>query len=300
VLDKTPKYRVEAEKMRLNEGQWHAYESRGHTVILAGPGSGKTKVLTTKVARMLHEDVHEPRGVACMTFSNECARELERRLESLGVVGRENLFVETGYTFCLQQVIIPFASLAGLEAPEPIAVAKSIERRDAWGEALARLGQTENPENRIQEFSRKRRYYLGPLRENSLSSDDLQLMEAYEHALHRRGLIDFDDMVILGLQLIEEHAWVLDLLFSRFPILVVDEYQDLGVALHVMVQRLCFDAGIRLFAVGDPDQSIYGFMGAQPALLEQLACREGIERIQPRLNYRCGNNKVAQVVKTAE
>src|SRR5262245_33052996 len=82
-----PRYRIEAEKLRLNKSQWDAYDSRGHTVVLAGPGSGKTKTLVTKVARMLHEDVREPRGVACVTFSNECARELERRLADLGVVG---------------------------------------------------------------------------------------------------------------------------------------------------------------------------------------------------------------------
>lgn len=291
--NRIPKYRDEAERLRPNESQWAAYNSRGHTVVLAGPGSGKTKTLVTKVARMLHEDVREPRGVACVTFSNECARELDRRLESLGVAGRGNLFVGTVHTFCLQQIIIPYARLAGLAVPEPIAVAKTIERRDALGEALAQLGQTQDPENRLQEFSRKRRNYLGPQRENlTLSPDDLQLMQAYEHALHGRGLIDFDDMVILGLRLIEEQAWVRDLLYSRFPILVIDEYQDLGVALHLMVQRLCFDAGIRLFAVGDHDQSVYGFMGAQPDLLQQLAGREDVERIQLRLNYRCGNKIV--------
>jgi len=68
----------------------------------------------------------------------------------------------------------------------------------------------------------------------------------------------------------------------------VDEYQDLGLPLHRIVLSLCFGAGVRLFAVGDPDQSIYGFAGADPALLTQLSETEGIERVQLRFNYRCG------------
>lgn len=70
--------------------------------------------------------------------------------------------------------------------------------------------------------------------------------------------------------------------------LVVDEYQDLGVALHRIVKRLAFDGGVRLFAVGDADQSIYGFTGADGALLIELAARSDIEPVQLQLNYRSG------------
>ena len=69
-----------AEDLRRNERQWAAYESSGHCIVLAGPGSGKTKVLTIKMARMLSEDVRAPRGIACITFNNQCVRELKTRL----------------------------------------------------------------------------------------------------------------------------------------------------------------------------------------------------------------------------
>lgn len=72
-----------------------AYESTGHCVVLAGPGSGKTKTLTTKLARILAEDVEEPRGVACITFNNECAKELEDRLAKLGVETSSRVFIGT-------------------------------------------------------------------------------------------------------------------------------------------------------------------------------------------------------------
>ena len=70
------RYLRAARELEGNEGQWEAYDSTSHCVVLAGPGSGKTKVLTIKLARMLVEDVHAPRGIACITYNNECAREL--------------------------------------------------------------------------------------------------------------------------------------------------------------------------------------------------------------------------------
>lgn len=78
-------YLSTAEDLRRNERQWAAYESRGHCVVLAGPGSGKTKVLTTKMARMLAEDVRVPRGIACITFNNQCVKELKKRFGQLGI-----------------------------------------------------------------------------------------------------------------------------------------------------------------------------------------------------------------------
>jgi DNA helicase-2/ATP-dependent DNA helicase PcrA len=82
---------------------------------------------------------------------------------------------------------------------------------------------------------------------------------------------DFDDLVIFGHKLVAEQDWVLPLVQARFPVLAVDEYQDLGVPLHRIVKRLAFHGGVRLFAVGDADQSIYGFAGADGNLLLELA-----------------------------
>ncbi|CAM5316055.1 ATP-dependent DNA helicase Rep [Stutzerimonas stutzeri] len=116
--------------------------------------------------------------------------------------------------------------------------------------------------------------------------------EAYEAALRDEGLIDYDDMVVFGQRLIAEHDWVLPLVQAKFPVLAVDEYQDLGVALHRIVKRLAFDGGVRLFAVGDADQSIYGFTGADGALLMELAARGDIEPVRLQLNYRSGTGIV--------
>jgi DNA helicase-2/ATP-dependent DNA helicase PcrA len=117
-------------------------------------------------------------------------------------------------------------------------------------------------------------------------------IEAYERLLDEHGLIDFDGMVLIGLHLVQTFPWVRKALLARFPVLVVDEYQDLGYALNQIVQCLCFEAAARLVAVGDPDQSIYGFTGANPNLLRELAERQDVTTVRLRLNYRCGSNIV--------
>src|SRR6266567_3275268 len=100
-------YRVAAQELRRNREQWQAYESKGHCVVLAGPGSGKTKTLTIKMARMLAEDVKAPRGIACITYSNECARELRRRLQDLGVEEDDRVFIGTIHSFSLKNIVAP-------------------------------------------------------------------------------------------------------------------------------------------------------------------------------------------------
>ena len=115
-----------------------------------------------------------------------------------------------------------------------------------------------------------------------------RLVEAYEEELRARGLIDFDDMPLLAVRALRENKWLQRAILAKYPVLVVDEYQDLGQALHRMVMGLCFSTGIRLFAVGDVDQSIYGFTGAHPELLQQIAERADVETVPLRFNYRSG------------
>ncbi len=75
------------------------------------------------MARMLAEDVRPPRGIACITFNSECAGELKRRLEKLGVYERRNIFIGTIHSFCLKNIVLPYARLAGLDIPDQVAVA---------------------------------------------------------------------------------------------------------------------------------------------------------------------------------
>ncbi len=288
-------YKTAAEDLRGNPGQWKAYESPGSCVILAGPGSGKTKTLTTKMARMLAEDVCRPSGIACITYSTECARELQKRLAKLGVVESSNVFIGTVHSFSLKHVVSPFAGLSDLGFPKEFSVASVSDQDRIFTDSLKATIGDENPYNYRMRFERYRRTYLDRDSEEFTSVDPeiANLVADYEKRLISEGVVDFDSMILWGLQLIERHEWVRKALKARFPILVVDEYQDLGLSLHRMVLALCRKAGVRLVAVGDPDQSIYGFAGSMPRLLKELSEADWVEPVRLKFNYRCGRRIVA-------
>lgn len=287
-------YLSAAEDLRENPGQWDAYESTGHCVVLAGPGSGKTKTLTIKMARMLSEDIEAPRGIACITYNNECARELEQRLQLLGIDPSSRVFIGTVHSFSLTQIVLPYAKTAQLGLPEDFKVATQRQQSASLEDALRETVGPENPRDWKDLMSRYRRSI--PNRNSPLwraqDPEIARLVETYEAQLRRRGLIDFDDMPLLAVRALRDHTWLQKALLAKYPILVVDEYQDLGRALHQMVMGLCFSTGLRLFAVGDVDQSIYGFTGAHPELLQRLSERDDVQTVRLRLNYRCGSRIV--------
>lgn len=275
----------------LNAEQLEAVRQTSHAVVLAGPGSGKTKTLTTAMARVLIEDVPEPQGAACITYNNECAIELEDRLAKLGVEAGGRVFIGTVHSFALSQVLAPYARCALPELASGFRVATKGERDLAVEEAYrATVNEGGDPQQRwrFAETKRKRdvdRAAPDWLRRNV---ELVPFIEDYERRLHQQGLIDFEDMPLLALRMIREHPWIRDGLRARFPVLLVDEYQDLGHALHELVLTLCFEAGIRLLAVGDVDQSIYGFAGANPELLRAVSERKDVSTTQLRFNYRSG------------
>jgi len=277
--------------LKANPEQDAAARKREHCVVLAGPGSGKTKTLTTAIARTLVEDVIDPRGIACITYNNECAIELETRLAKLSIVSSERNFIGTVHSFALTQVIAPYARCISGLLPENYRVATQDQARAAVEVAYDSVfDEPGNQQERWRFAEVKRRRDVDRTAE-AWRGDNPELADfilAYEAELRNKGLIDFDDMPLIAFRMIKDHRWIREALRARFPVLFVDEYQDLGHALHELVLLLCFDGGIRLFAVGDADQSIYGFTGANPQLLLQLTERVGVETIRLRFNYRSG------------
>jgi DNA helicase-2/ATP-dependent DNA helicase PcrA len=171
-------YLRQAADLEGNPGHRAAYDSTGHCVVLAGPGSGKTKTLVLKLARILAQDVEMPRGAACITYSQECARELARRPEDLGLREAGNLFIGTVHGFCLRHLVMPYARLAGLAVPDPIAVATARE-------ANAIFRQTGD---RLLGVNQHRRVHLDRTVPAWRADPRLaDLAEAYEAALRRRG-----------------------------------------------------------------------------------------------------------------
>lgn len=283
------RYQQAIDEIGENRKQRQAFDSEGHCVVLAGSGSGKTRILTIKLARMLKEDVSAPRGIACLTYSNQCARELRKRLRLLGIVNSNNLFIGTVHSFCYRKIVIPYGALAGLELPADLPVALNSELDKLFNDSFCMIHPDESPNYKQVPFKEFRRTVLDRSSEEWISENYYRpVVEEYEKRLLELGKIDFEGMVLTALDLVQNHEWVRKAIKAKYPVLAIDEYQDLGTPLHLLVEQLCFNSNVRLFAVGDPDQSIYGFTGARPNLLNELGQASGIEKVQLDLNYRCG------------
>ena len=271
----------------FNPMQAEAYEYDGHCAVLAGPGSGKTRVLTAKIARLLNQRALGPRGVACVTYNNDTVREVRKRLREVGLIPGKRLFVGTVHGFCLACVVAPFGHLFKEELEPGMTVAGSRQRDQAFIKAISDLGLNgKNAILRVQ-FEKYRRTH--PLRDDDRWDENpelARLTEAYESNLQNLSLLDFDGMVILALDLIRHQEFVRSALEARFPYLVVDEYQDLGYPLHLIVKSLMRDTQIEVFAVGDPDQSIYGFTGSDAKYLQSLAQHPDVYQVDFGMNYR--------------
>lgn len=272
----------------LNPKQREAYKFNGHCAVMAGPGSGKTRVLVARVARLLVQRISGPRGVACVTFNNEAVREMRKRLAQLGLVADKRLFIGTVHSFCMACIVGPFGNLFRDDIPLRVTVASTRQRRETLQRALDTLNLGGRTEDWELQFDRYRRTH--PLRDTKHWNEDpemVRLIEAYEKQLRLQGILDFDDMVLIALDLIRRQQFVRHALEARFPFLVVDEYQDLGYPLHLIVRLIMRGTNIEVFAVGDPDQSIYGFAGADPKYLRDLANDTSVHRIELEMNYRC-------------
>jgi DNA helicase-2/ATP-dependent DNA helicase PcrA len=279
-------------ELKSNPEQLDAVYASGHCIVLAGPGSGKTKTLSITMARLLSEEITEPRGVACITYNNDCSLELESRLVKLGITTNERVFIGTVHSFALTQIISPYARCVPGALPINYCIASTSECRAAVESAYERVfNDGGDPHECWKLAEQKRRKEIDRNAPNwRMNNEKLSyFIEAYELELRNNALIDFDDMPLIAYRMAKEHFWIRQSLLSRFPVLLVDEYQDLGHALHELVMLLCFDGGIRLFAVGDADQSIYGFAGANPSLLQELTVRSDVSIIRLRYNYRSGS-----------
>lgn len=284
-------YREAAKELVGNPGQMAVYNSTGNCVVLAGPGSGKTKTLTVKVAKILHEDLQPPSALACLTYSTECVRELERRLGKLSVRPGEGLFIGTVHSFCLKHIVMPFGAKSDFAVSANIGVASLKEQDDHFQAALGKVVGTDvRASDWHIRMDKYRRCFPDQDAKEFAETDPetARLIREYEGRLQAAGLIDFDGMVLLGLRILERHEWARRAIAAKYPVMVVDEYQDLGLPLHRIVLCLCRQAGVRLLAVGDPDQSIYGFTGAQPELLANLAKQIKAEEVPLAFNYRSG------------
>jgi DNA helicase-2/ATP-dependent DNA helicase PcrA len=276
------------EYRRLNEEQQKAVRAEGNIAVLAGPGSGKTATLVIKIAHLLLEKVVPPSGLACITYNNDAVREFRARLAELGIRARRGLFLGTVHSFCLNCIVRPYAALVDPRFKKGITVAGQNKAEEIFLEAAKR----HVPESQARwlgaTVTRYRRTRACGEDLSGFGDTDPLVVEEYENLLLQNGLVDFEGIILIALDLIRQQEWVRQLVAARFPWLAVDEYQDLGGPLHSIVTNLVDSAGVKVFAVGDADQTIYDFTGANPKYLNELASRADFESVRLKFNYRSG------------
>lgn len=288
------------DELRNNPRQFEAFELAGNVVVLAPPGSGKTKLLTTRLARDLQIQIQAPQGAACITLTRAAARELRRRLYDLGIRHEERLFIGTVHSFALQSILRSFSAL--------YSPAARILQLDIISASQMRASLLDAADS-VTDDPRERRLVaatVDTLRKRMAGDDEWQLAgqnvnrakQALERSISARGLTTFEEVVSTAADLLEQVPLARKALAARFPNLYVDEYQDLSPALHRIVLSLCLgsDPLINLFAVGDPDQSILGFTGSRPELLAELAESNSVRTVWLNVNYRSGDNIIAHAV----
>lgn len=278
-------YKNKLNQLLQDDRQKIAFLSSKPTVVLAGPGSGKTAVLTLKAAKIITE-INGPRGAACITYSQEAAFEMKQRINSYGIVDERRLFVGTIHHFCISDILNPYAKTFKVELLYPLTIASKKERQMAFTKARDTIEAGE--EVNELEMNVERRNKAGSLSSIVPPTYDLALKVAieYERELHSIGVIDFEDIINYSVKLIQEQEYVRKALTAKYQWIFVDEYQDLGKPLHEIVLSLFHNTKIKLYIVGDPDQSIYSFNGANPNYMHELLDLAGFFIVQLKNNYR--------------
>lgn len=279
-------YKKMLERISADPLQKAAYDTEDSTVVIAGPGSGKTTILTLKIMRLLNNQIIEPQGLACLTFSKEAAREFEDRLKKLGYAERKNVFLGTVHSFCISEILGNFSELYDYGISLPIKVLPKKLEKEILKSVLEDLGIKKKVKK--EDIDKERALQIKGISKVKVISDSTTCMIAkeYEKRVLEAGYIDYQGIIILSTKILQEQEYVRRCISAKYPWFVIDEYQDLGKPLHEMVMSLFTKTDIKIFAAGDPDQSIYGFSGAIPDYLMELYNRKDTISVKLENNYR--------------
>lgn len=281
---------VYLEKLKMlydDKEQTIAYNSKESLVIKAGPGSGKTNVLTLKMAKLLKEEIKFPRKVACITFSNEATKEIKERVQQLVDYDENNSFIGTIHSFCLSQILKPYVKLFDYGINKDFKIISKEDKKEWIDEIKDSLSISPDMVS-ITEVDRERTYMIEGESQVSIEIYDiaLQVAVAYEEKLIKNNMVDFISMVKIATKMIQKEPYLRKCLEAKFPFILIDEYQDLGKPLHEMVLTLIKKTNIKIVVVGDPNQTIYGFNGAIPTYLLELENIDKFESVELINNYR--------------
>jgi len=235
-----------------------------HALILAGAGSGKTRVLTTRIAWLISTGQVSPPGVLAVTFTNKAAREMQTRLGAMLPINVKGMWIGTFHGLCNRLLRAHYRD-AGL--PQLFQILDSADQQSAVKRMLKSLNVDD------EKFSpRELCHFINAQKEQGLrpaaveayddwASKRVGLYEAYEAQCQREGVVDFAELLLRSYELLERNEPLRRHYQERFKHVLVDEFQDTN-KLQYRWLKLLAGGGAALFCVGDDDQSIYAFRGA--------------------------------------
>ncbi|ASO27935.1 ATP-dependent DNA helicase Rep [Vibrio anguillarum] len=278
--------------MKLNPRQDEAVKYvSGPCLVLAGAGSGKTRVITNKIAYLVQQCDYKARNIAAVTFTNKAAREMKARVaQTLGKAESKGLLVSTFHTLGLNIIRREYKFL-GLKAgfslfddQDQLALLKELTEKQLEGDKdlLRQLLST---------ISNWKNDMLTPEQAKGFAQGEQQQLFAYCFDLYQKQMkaynaLDFDDLILMPVLLLQNNAEVRQRWQNRIRYLLVDEYQDTNTSQYELVKLLVGERG-RLTVVGDDDQSIYSWRGAKPQNLVLLGQDyPNLKLIKLEQNYR--------------
>jgi DNA helicase-2/ATP-dependent DNA helicase PcrA len=247
----------------LNKQQLTAVNcDEGNKLVLAGAGSGKTRVLTFRVAKLIEHFNVRPSDILALTFTNKASREMKERIESLLRISSQGLWFGTFHGICRRILKIHWkeAELSErftiLDSQDQLRLVKRIIKTNNLDEKLYDAKSIQSFINRKKDNG---------IRSNQISENDdevyILVYKEYESILKQTFSVDFADLILKTYELLLKHENILSYYVKRFKHIMVDEFQDTNLLQFKLLKLLNNNTG-SMYAVGDDDQSIYGWRGA--------------------------------------
>jgi len=252
----------------LNDKQREAVLcTEGPLLVLAGAGSGKTRVLTHRIAYLVREKNVAPWSILAITFTNKAAREMKERLETLVGPQVEEMVVSTFHSACVK---ILRRDIERLGYERNFVIFDSSDQQTVIKDCLKELNMNEKnfpPKSVLVEIGRAKDELIDPKTFSAMYESDFrmsriaQIYTLYQKKLIQSNALDFDDIIMNTVRLLSEFPDVKEYYQRRFKYILIDEYQDTNTSQYVLVSLLA-EKHRNLCVVGDDDQSIYKFRGA--------------------------------------
>jgi len=274
----------------LNEQQFEAVTlPHQSALVLAGAGSGKTRVLTTRAAWLIHTGQVSPMGLMAVTFTNKAAKEMLTRISAMLPINTRGMWVGTFHGLCNRMLRAHFRE-AGL--PQLFQILDTQDQLSVVKRLLKNLNADEErfPPRQVQ-------WFIAGSKEEGLRAPEIEVHDeftrrmrdiyaAYDEQCQREGVVDFAELLLRSYELLSRNEALRRHYGARFEHILVDEFQDTNRLQYRWLKRFA-EAGNAIFAVGDDDQSIYAFRGASAANMQELQRDFAVERvIRLEQNYR--------------